>query len=408
MRKWIPCFLCLVFSLSLAHAGQHHSSEPPILASVKKKIQTVLDHMDGQLAKAADRLGKTGFDEPQTREILQRLFQSTPYVVDACTVDRNGIMRMVEPQAYQKHEGADISKQEQILRLHRTRKPVLSQSFRAVEGFDAVDLEWPVIAEQNVLIGSVSLLIRPESLLGELIVPDVKGFPVDFWVMQTDGRILYDFDVEEIGRNVFSDPIYQPFPQLRELGKTIASQRTGSGQYTFLDQGLKKSVEKKAVWETVSLHGTEWRLIMTQMMNEPTASVTRNLAQLGLDSTDKALQKLAHNPVLHKSIKTQDKENILSLFKQFYDEHPGLYSIQWIDKNDISRYGYPPQNSLCDYDYTENRESIDKNFLMAVIEKQEASFEFTLAEGSDANCYMCPINDGTHYLGLIYFLRIKP
>jgi hypothetical protein len=32
--------------------------------------------------------------------------------------------------------------------------------------------------------------------------------------MQKDGRILYDPDTEEIGRMLFDDPLYKPYPQL--------------------------------------------------------------------------------------------------------------------------------------------------------------------------------------------------
>ena len=44
-----------------------------------------------------------------------------------------GKLVVVEPPEYRKFEGADISKQAQVIQLHRTRKPVLSAVFRSVE-----------------------------------------------------------------------------------------------------------------------------------------------------------------------------------------------------------------------------------------------------------------------------------
>ena len=116
-------------------------------------------------------------------------------------------MVAVEPEAYQEYEGLNISDQDHVIRLQETQAPVLSLAFRAVEGFDAAALQWPIFAPDGELSGSVSMLIRPGSLLATLIAPQVQGFPIDVWVMQPDGLVLYDPDVEEIGRNLFTDPL---------------------------------------------------------------------------------------------------------------------------------------------------------------------------------------------------------
>lgn len=71
-------------------------------------------------------------------------------------------------------------------------------------------------------------------------------------------RILYDPDTEEIGRMLFDDPIYKPYPHLLDLGRRIAEERTGSGSYEFPAMGgLEEPVRKEANWSTVGLHGTE-------------------------------------------------------------------------------------------------------------------------------------------------------
>lgn len=244
--------------------AKYQTNIPPILMELDMNITTVLDKMDENLSRSANELSKTDVQNADARKILRNLCISNPYVVDCATVDLNGIMRAIEPLQYRKFEGSNISDQEQIIRLRKTGKPVLSKVFKSIEGFDAVDLEYPVISQEGKLIGSVSLLIRPESLFSGIVSP--LQLQSDVWVMQKDGRILYDPDTEEIGRMLFDDPLYKPYPQLLTLGRRIAEERTGSGSYEFPAMGgLEEPVRKEADWSTVGLHGTEWRLVVTKV-----------------------------------------------------------------------------------------------------------------------------------------------
>ncbi len=80
--------------------------------------------------------------------------------------------------------------------------------------------------------------------------------------MQSDGMIIYDQDKEEIGKMLFSDPLYASHETLLALGKQIASVPSGEGTYIFLAPELTEKVIKKAVWRTVRLHGQEWRVVL--------------------------------------------------------------------------------------------------------------------------------------------------
>jgi branched-chain amino acid transport system substrate-binding protein len=88
--------------------------------------------------------------------------------------------------------------------------------------------------------------------------------PKDYevWIMQTDGMIIYDLDKEEIGKILFSDPIYKDYGSLLKLGKKIAAAPEGEGSYIFLSPGLKEKVIKDVIWKTVKLHDREWRVVL--------------------------------------------------------------------------------------------------------------------------------------------------
>jgi hypothetical protein len=46
------------------------------------------------------------------------------------------------------------------------------------------------------------------------------------------------------------------------LGRQIASTPTGEGSYLFVAAGSKEKVIKNMAWQTVRLHGREWRVVL--------------------------------------------------------------------------------------------------------------------------------------------------
>ncbi len=231
----------------------------PELHALRIHVQEQLDSMDRDLALAAYKISQTGLTGQQTRSILNRLAADHEGVFDTCTVNRQGIMTTVEPAIYKEFEGSDISDQEQVVRLQQTKAPVLSNAFIAVEGFAAADLERPVFSSDRELAGSVSMLLEP----GKLFTPFTRSFPeFEMMVVQKDGFILFDSDPTQIGRNAFTDPLYQSFPDLLNLCRQITAKRYGKGTYSFWDENRLQVVEKTAYWSTVGLHGTDWRVVM--------------------------------------------------------------------------------------------------------------------------------------------------
>ena len=82
---------------------------------------------------------------------------------------------------------------------------------------------------------------------------------------------MYDADPEEIGKNIFSDPMFSPFTDLISFAKTVVSSTSGAGSYSFYADAPanKKLVEKIAAWDTSGLYGTEWRVIAMEISDAP-------------------------------------------------------------------------------------------------------------------------------------------
>lgn len=210
------------------------------------------------IAKHANKFGT----EAEIRALLAETLTAHPAILTSCYVDTKGILKYLEPAKYKESEGADISKQEHTIKMLKDNAPIFSTAFKAVEGFATVVLGQPLFDAKQKFLGSLVLTldtsVLPKLVLEKNAVPD----NYELWAMEPDGMTVCDQDKEEIGLNIMTDPLYQPFDSLRELAKKIGANPSGEGVYTFKATGSETVVEKKATWDTITLHGREWRVVL--------------------------------------------------------------------------------------------------------------------------------------------------
>ncbi|HEY3276334.1 MAG TPA: nuclear transport factor 2 family protein [Syntrophorhabdaceae bacterium] len=263
-KKWLFAQTHLSLPGDPGKAGLY-ALPPAVLGRIQKKLSTVLNLMDAELGDTASRLSKTGISGDEARKMIEGLCKKSAYAVDCAAIDGKGKMVIVEPQGYRKFEGADISGQEHMKRLHATGKPVFSPVFLSVEGFAAVDLEYPVFSQKNELLGSASILLNPETVFSKAVADEMKKAPsFEIWAMQTDGRVLYDRNRKRTGTVLFKDDLYKPYSEFLSLAERIAKEKEGHGFYRFSTGDTDKAVTQEAFWTTVALHGTEWRLVASR------------------------------------------------------------------------------------------------------------------------------------------------
>ncbi|MFA4875615.1 MAG: hypothetical protein WC690_09790, partial [bacterium] len=257
IRRFMWCAVLLVASISLA--GIASASTPDDQSATKDKldgiaqaIQDKLSSMGADLSIAAASLSDTPLDGAKARQILADLCKKHRSAIDCSTIDAKGTMVAVEPAPFRKFEGSDISNQEQIKKLHSTKKPVLSEPFRAVEGFYSLDFEWPILAKDGALRGSVSMIVKPLSFIDGIVKPELSGNVSDVWVMQTDGRILYSRFHEDIGDNPYVTPTYGNDTTYNSLVVQIVGQPSGAGHYDSRPVGNFNPMMRRCVWKTIS------------------------------------------------------------------------------------------------------------------------------------------------------------
>jgi hypothetical protein len=235
---------------------------------IQKAVQLELDNLDHDMSGAASELSRTGLSGPEARQILNGLAGKYSFIIDCLTADAAGKIVTVAPDAYSSYEGTDISRQDVTVKFHETKKPLLSQMFTAVEGMNAVVIMWPVLSEEGDFMGSLSALFKPETLLAAASEPALKGTCIALNVMQLDGLNIYDSEGNDTGKNLFTDPAYQPYKDLVELGNKMVAQESGTGSYTFIDSTTGNTVKKQVFWASVKLHDTAWRLASVQQVAE--------------------------------------------------------------------------------------------------------------------------------------------
>ncbi|MFA5039113.1 MAG: hypothetical protein WC732_05470 [Candidatus Omnitrophota bacterium] len=254
--------LLLVFFLVLILVKGAWASEPKEnLEIFRQRMMSVFDMLAEESRTAADRLNSVGISEDETRSVLKDLCGGLSYAEDCAFIDTNGILKYVEPADYRSVEGKDISGQEQFQRLKDTKKPVFSDVFKSVEGFDSLDYEHPVFDEGGNWQGAVSVLMKPAHFIDLALRADDGSLPYEIMVVRRDGFILYA-DPAEIGKNIFTNPLYQGFPSLTKLFKKVVKDESGEGVFNFVSRKTGEPVKKKAYWSTVKSGENLWRVLL--------------------------------------------------------------------------------------------------------------------------------------------------
>jgi hypothetical protein len=231
------------------------------LLRLQSDLQGKLNDLDKAVADSSYQLSTAGIKGEKARDILRNLTNSSSSLLEATTGSIDGKITAAEPAAYRNFEGTDISKSKSTLRLMQTKSPDFSEVSRLVEGYNASIIAYPVFSASGQLIGTMGAIFKPEEVIGLIAMPLLNGTNYSVTVIQKDGLSLYDTDSSQIGKNLFEDPIYRPYPQLLALGRDVVTERSGMGSYVFLNKEHDENVTKEVCWTTVGLHGYEWRLV---------------------------------------------------------------------------------------------------------------------------------------------------
>ena len=158
--------------------------------------------------------------------------------------------------------GKDISYEKHIRALLRDHKPIISEVFKSVEGFNAIAIYVPVF-KGMVFKGSIGILINFEKLAKRYLDVIKIGETGYAWVLSRDGTFIYCPVIGFTGTSAFKS--VRDFPSLIDMMKDMLKGHIGSAKYTFDRVGVRKvgQTTKYAVYMPIHIGNTFWSIAVT-------------------------------------------------------------------------------------------------------------------------------------------------
>ncbi len=168
--------------------------------------------------------------------------------------------------------GRNISDQKHIREIMNTHKPVVSDVFFAVQGYNTVALHVPVFKNKTYQ-GSIGITINFQAL-AKRYLEDIKiGNTGYAWMISRDGTELYCPVPGHTGKSVMEN--CQDFPSILTMAGEMLKGRAGSTTYTF-DKIRGKDVEivrKHAVYSPINIGNTFWSIVVATSEDEIIATL---------------------------------------------------------------------------------------------------------------------------------------
>jgi len=117
------------------------------------------------------------------------------------------------------------------------------------------------IYQDDVFIGALSSLIDVNEYLKGLIYDLKLESGLTLWAFENIGTVLIYRKNEEIGKNIFYDEYFDA--DFRAACETIISSLSGNTSYKYTD-GNNQTKSREVWWNTVKIHGVEWKIVSEQ------------------------------------------------------------------------------------------------------------------------------------------------
>ncbi len=261
-------YIVVLFAAFLFLISCNNSTSPEVVV-YPDELKTAQSAVLGELSKLTTEMNNytdslisldISANESNIRARLSNFVDDYDYVVEALIMSDKGVINWIEPAKFKDSEGSDVSTQEQIVRLLRDKKPVTSQIFKVVEGYNAIVYLIPVIVDGNIKV-NLAVIIDPAKLFKPILEGIALNKDFTFFVLENSGIVLYDPDEFEIGLNTITDPFYQDYPEVVSACTNISKGEEGKESYSFFDTGMKKIIKCEVWWKTLRFVDSDWKIV---------------------------------------------------------------------------------------------------------------------------------------------------
>ncbi|MCW4028881.1 MAG: hypothetical protein NWE92_04455 [Candidatus Bathyarchaeota archaeon] len=238
------------------------------LSKAQTSISTELNRIGESLVYASEQLSLVGIVGDQADSILGALAANSSFIINAATENLDNVIVAVEPSNWSSIESRNVGEQTYLNpNPYGPIAPVMTPVIPLQSGMMGNAIAAPVFNSDKELIGVVSVIFDPLTLIQNSISIAVADKPYEIIGMQTDGLMVYDSDPAQQWKNMFTDPAYADYTSLLALGHRVADAPSGYGKYTFTLNGSTTPAEKECYWTTVDAYGQEWRLVVIHTLS---------------------------------------------------------------------------------------------------------------------------------------------
>lgn len=186
------------------------------------------------------------------------IFESHREQIKSITrVDEKGTILYTVP--YSLYTGSSILGQKHFQEILKERKPVVSNVFKAIQGFDVVALHVPIL-KGGIFKGTIAILIDFESLAKRFLQVIRIGETGYALLLSADGTLLYSPIHEFVGKSVFD--IYKDSLSISSMVNNMLQGRKGITTYTIDRKNGQKvrSIKQYAVYMPIHIGNTFWSI----------------------------------------------------------------------------------------------------------------------------------------------------
>ena len=251
-----------------------------IAEQTKKGIEGFFRFHTDILVKNASYKNIINLDSEGKRnmEVIYSAFSDN--VAGVTRVDEKGRIEYTFPYDA-KSIGRDISFQSHIREIMKTRKPVMSDVFTAVQGFRAIALHVPVF-EGTTFRGTIGFLIRFENIAREYLENIRIGNDGYAWLISKEGIELYCPVPGHIGHSVFEN--CKDFPSIIAMAREMTLGEKGITVYEYNMVRDRKTTTKvkHAVYLPINVVNTYWSIVIATPDSEVLGAVSKFRTKLAV------------------------------------------------------------------------------------------------------------------------------
>ena len=245
--------LLIFIALSTSLIGLAQKPPPDeqtyILNRIKLHTDSIINSIFNDLDLAATQFSVNADSNSVSAKFISIL---TKYkdLVDIKYITAQGAIKYIEPEKYHNLVKADLSSTEQITKIMRSDKPLVSRFFTAPEEFDAIEFLAPII-KSNVFGGCVSVILKPDIFFDNILEKLGDKSDYDITMFDNTGKVFYSTKHSLIGKSLLYDSRYNIESDYKNAINGAINSLTGKKAYKFKGNDY-------TIWWVSTKHGGVW------------------------------------------------------------------------------------------------------------------------------------------------------